>query len=121
MATYDNINAHVVKEQSRKIAKNLKDIFMEKTEFEEGDYIVVIKAPSSSFKTNMVFKQRENHRWIRTYRDSNGHTNGNSDLTFDRNTDWRYATPEEIATYDKADKPIDVTKINKIVTIYEIC
>ena len=90
------------------------------TEFKKGDYIVVLKLGSVSTacaKENYCFKQRRNDECLSPACDLDGGTNNsNQALTFNKSNrilDWRYATKEEIAKYNKIGKPYDVTTLNK--------
>ena len=87
--------------------------------FKQNEYIVTLKV-DTNFSTNCArdnwcFKQMYDREYIAPYIDlseSTGNSNGN--LQFDKSKelkDWRYATPEEIAEYDKLGKPFDVTTL----------
>jgi len=105
-----------------------EDIFLEACDikpiinkFKKNDYIVTLKGEfliSSCAKENYCFKQRKDEYYILPEIDLEGDVyNGNLKLTFDKNDyleDWRYATPEEIAEYDRLGKPYDVTTLNKV-------
>lgn len=93
---------------------------MDINEFKKGDYIVTLNVTISHTdcgKNNYCFKQRENNVFISPEVDLNGYkANSNNTLTFDKSNNlqnWRYATPEEIAEYDRLGKPYDVTTLNK--------
>jgi hypothetical protein len=99
--------------------------------FKENDYIVTLDIDHSGFfdtycaKENYCFKQAKDDTSISPKIDLVGSvTNQNCTLTFDKKerlTDWRYATPQEIAEYDRLGRPFDVTTITPIeVTNYEI-
>jgi hypothetical protein len=102
----------------------LKDT-MQTNQFKKGDYIVTLKnnlrsnfIGTSCAKENYCFKQRINSYYISPVLDLAGsRENGNSNLQFDKSDDmlkdWRYATPEEIAEYDRLGKPYDVTTLAK--------
>jgi hypothetical protein len=88
--------------------------YMEEDEekgFKKGDYIVCLEQycdETIGHKRNYVFRQRE---------DANGVIKGEVDtlgrITNGRTTDnWRYATPEEIAEYERRGKPYDVTELD---------
>lgn len=86
--------------------------------FKKGDYIVTLKVSTNASrcgKDNYCFKQREDNRSIHPEIDLGGSKhNGNNTLSFDKQyklEDWRYATKEEIAEYDRLDKPFDVTTL----------
>jgi hypothetical protein len=90
----------------------------EETMFRKGDYIVTLKVPNgyNCAKKNYCFKIRIDHKGIYPEIDLKGSkSNGHDILSFDKKEsllDWRYATPEEIAEYDRLDKPYDVTTLN---------
>ena len=95
-------------------------------EFKKNEYIVFTEGlGSSNFPLNYIFKQKENKDYLSVYQDTSGQENG---WEWHRNfyksylpngqtepiiTDWRYATKEEIAEYDRLGKPYDVTTLNK--------
>lgn len=97
-------------------------IVKSKNMFVKDDYIVLLKGPEDyHYKVNFCYKQRENNSYLSTYLDSrNSSTNGWTVYDFDKTkelggvkTDWRYATKEEIAEYDRLGKPYDVTTLSK--------
>ena len=89
------------------------------TEFKQGDYIVTLEGNFNTDcgKENYCFKQRIDHDSINPVYDLKGHrSNGNSAMNFNKKDlllNWRYATKEEIAEYDRLGKPYDVTTLNK--------
>jgi hypothetical protein len=97
---------------------------VEKTEFKEGDFIVMLEGDFSMTdcgKTNYCFKQRNNKTYINPEKDLNdSSTNGNTSLTFNKShklTNWRYATEQEVTEYQRINKPYDVTTLTKVETI----
>jgi hypothetical protein len=87
------------------------------TMFRKGDYIVLLEGPKydNDFKLYYCYKQRENSPYINPEIDCRGsETNGWKLRPIDKcyNNDWRYATSEEIAEYDRVGKPFDVTTMN---------
>jgi hypothetical protein len=101
---------------------HIDKIVKSKNMFVKDDYIVLTKGPTdSSYKINFCYKQRGDCSYLLTYLDSrNSDTNGWSVYDFNKTKelggikiDWRYATKEEIAEYDKLGKPYDVTTLNK--------
>lgn len=89
-------------------------------EFKEGDYIVTLDVESGAWncaRNNYCFKQRINNIYITPEIDLKGSkTNGHDIMSFDKKKylkEWRYATPEEIAEYDRIGKPYDVTTLQK--------
>lgn len=89
-------------------------------EFKKGNYVVTLEGDfsfSNCCKQNYIFKIREDCYYIRPEIDLKGSTtNGSGIMTFDKKKnlkDWRYATPEEIAEYDRLGKPYDVTILQK--------
>ena len=105
--------------------KQWAEIVTEETEvkgFKKGDYVVLIKGnTSSSFDLNCCYKLREDFEgslskstnYFRAEKDNVGVSNGNGSRTLDQ---FRLATAEEIAYYDKHDKPFDVTKMEETMT-----
>lgn len=89
--------------------------------FKKDDYIVVLDSPKEDeyFPRNYVFKQKMNHSYLMSQLDASGdEDNGWTRINFtkkdcDTNYDWRYATQEEIAEYEKLGKPFDVTTLQK--------
>ena len=89
-------------------------------EFKEGDYIVTLNVESGEWncaRNNYCFKQRVDNKGIYPVVDLGGSkTNGHDIMSFNKKKylkDWRYATPEEIAEYDRIGKPYDVTTLQK--------
>lgn len=85
----------------------------EKDMFNKGDYIVLTEADfgMSSFSIGHCYKQKENSKYLRSERDDNGSTTNGYDACEYNNKGrikWRYATKEEIAEYDRLDKPFDI-------------
>jgi hypothetical protein len=96
-----------------------------RTEFKEGDYIVVLKLGSITTdcaKENYCFKQREDDEWLTPVRDLIGcGNNANRTLKFDKSDkllDWRYATDEEITEYDDIGEPYEVTPVDSLPPQY---
>jgi len=95
----------------------------EETMFKKDDYIVTIKIKNdySTYncgKNNHCFKQRKHATFMCPVKGvmSGSETDSNVSLTFDKRDkllDWRYATKEEIAEYDRLGKPYDVTTLIK--------
>lgn len=93
-------------------------------EFVKGDYIVCLDTPEkdTSFPKNYIFKQRENGDYLLSELDVGGSkTNGWCLINYNKKSisttpsyNWRYATPEEIAEYNRLGKPYDVTTLNKV-------
>jgi len=86
--------------------------------FKKGDYIVTLEGnfATDCGKKNYCFKQRIDCEYINPVYDLRGDkSNGNHTMAFDKKSlllDWRYATSEEIAEYDRLGKPYDVTTLN---------
>jgi predicted transcriptional regulator len=94
--------------------------------FKKDEYIIFTKGLSSTdFPLNYIFKQRQDKDHLSVYKDTTGIENG---WEWHRNfnklylpdgqtepiiTDWRYATKEEIAEYNRLGEPYDVTTLNK--------
>lgn len=84
--------------------------------FYEGDYIVTLINDGDCGKVNYCSKQRKDSSSLNPVIDTKGyHHNSNWEfLASDTsNTKWRYATPEEIAEYERIGKPYDVTTLHK--------
>lgn len=86
--------------------------------FKKDDYIVLLKykdardSGSSSYILNHCYKQRENKDYLLTYLDSKGSTsNGWTWFPFNEPDNWRYATREEAAEYERLGKPYDITTL----------
>lgn len=97
-----------------------------KQEFKAGDYIVIkaIKACKKDrcYPDNYCFKQRVDFSYLMTKLDNEGsNSNGWAAYDFDKKVgnDWRYATKEEIAEYDRLGKPYDVTTLRSKSEIVE--
>lgn len=98
--------------------------------FKTNDYIVTLQLiprfKGNCGKENYCFKQREDSNHIQPSMDLSGSDrNGHAILTFDKSgdlKDWRYATAQEIAEYDRINKPYDVTTLPKdqIISNYDI-
>ncbi len=94
--------------------------------FRKGDYIVTLSGNfgGNCAKENYCFKQRIDHTGIYPEVDLQGHYhNGHSVMSFDKKgklEDWRYATKEEIAQYNKLNKPFNVTTMQtKTIPYYQ--
>lgn len=91
--------------------------------FKKDEYIVTLwkTVGTSCAKDNYIFKQREKYDYLKPYIDLDGDGgNGNNKLPFNNPLvfKWRYATPQEIAEYERLGKPFDVTELKS--EIYEI-
>lgn len=103
------------KQQFPIISKKIEAKFLEDLDdsnlpkFKKDDYIVFLKIDhhffsKKFFDEGVVYKQSVDCRYIRVYKDSNGEESGWSCLDFDKQyCDWRYATAEEMVTYDVND------------------
>jgi hypothetical protein len=82
-------------------------------QFKTGDYIVVLlNTTGKGILHHHVYLQRKDSPTIAPYRDSQGHNiNALDSIDFRRKDTWRYATAQEIAAYEAADKPIDVNNL----------
>ena len=79
--------------------------------FYKDDYIVNIGIDDggNSFQLNHCFKQRIDGDYLIPYNDGeSSKTNGWSAINF-KGANWRYATKEEIAEYDRLMKPFDTS------------
>lgn len=83
--------------------------------FKEGDYVVCLKKNNGRFlfiAPNYIFKQKYNDNNGYAKVDLTGYGCKFYDIEFkDINSVWRYATPSEIAEYERLGKPFDVTTI----------
>lgn len=82
--------------------------------FKKDDYIVLTKGNTShGIKLDTVYKQRESLPYIRIYLNSNGAVDGWHTHTYNKsnNNDWRYATKEEIAEYDRMGRPVKALQV----------
>ena len=89
------------------------------TMFRKGDYIVILNKPNGILDylpPNYVYKQNRNYDYVYSDVDIRGTKTSCSDVKFVNKNDWRYATPEEIAEYDRVGKPFDVTTMNMKTT-----
>ena len=86
-------------------------------EFKKGDYIVIVSGRENLdyIVNNYCYKQYENHNYLIVEIDNKGGGKTRaSGVDFNNTNDrWRYATPEEIAEYDRLGKPYDVTTLIK--------
>lgn len=87
--------------------------------FYKGDYIVTLDVEDcyNCARKNYCFKQRINDTGIYPAVDLQGSTgNGHGVMSFGKKEwlkDWRYATPEEAAEYERIGMPYDVTTLQK--------
>jgi hypothetical protein len=88
--------------------------------FHEGDYIVTLDVDGGYYncaRKNYCFKQRITNKGIYPTVDLQGSIdNGHNVMSFGKKEylkDWRYATPEEAAEYERIGKPYDVTTLQK--------
>lgn len=88
--------------------------------FYEGDYIVTLDVEGGDWncaRKNYCFKQRITNKGIYPTVDLQGSIdNGHNVMSFDKKQwlkDWRYATPEEEAEYERVGKPYNVTTLQK--------
>lgn len=97
--------------------KTLSDIgiIMNKEEimFKKDDYIIPFKHSGGGIYDNYCFKQREACNHLRPYIDCyNSSNNGHYGIKINNNSNWRYATKEEIAEYNRIGKPFNVNTLN---------
>jgi hypothetical protein len=87
--------------------------------FYAGDYIVTLDVEDgyNCARKNYCFKQRITNKGITPEVDLRGvKYNSHTAMSFDKKShlkDWRYATPEEAAEYERIGKPYDVTTLQK--------
>jgi hypothetical protein len=83
--------------------------------FRKGDYIVILNKPNGILDylpPNYVYKQNRNYDCVYSDVDIRGTKTSCTDVEFVNKNDWRYATSEEIAEYNRLGKPFDVTTMN---------
>jgi hypothetical protein len=86
--------------------------------FKKGDYIVILRDPekdSRFIKHGYCFLQDKDLHHFYTDTDLTGTFCGIHSVKFHHNDKWRYATPEEIAEYDRLGKPFDVMQKEKLL------
>lgn len=81
--------------------------------FKKGDYIVLLRELGQIALKNFCFKTREEGRTLLPEYDSFGNYKNQCNFNNIYKEDWRYATPEERAEYDRIGKPYDVTTLSK--------
>lgn len=83
--------------------------------FIRGDYIVTLgdnQSQSESFPPGYCFKQRTAYTYLRPELDAAGLTeNGWVNYSFGRQHNWRFATAEERAEYNRVGKPFKVSTV----------
>lgn len=96
--------------------------------FLKDEYIVVLKTTlnnSDCVKTNFIFKQSSNLKFIAPIIDLKGDSNNNNTSSkFDKSDtlrDWRYATEDEAKEYERLGKPYDVTTLPKFILPKKWC
>lgn len=83
--------------------------------FKNGDYIVKLNnALSRYLLKNHIYIQSEEKDILITKKDSLGGTTLSSNVYFNTPITYRYATPEEIAEYERLGEPFDVTTLVSI-------
>ena len=88
---------------------------MEINEFKKGDYIVIVSGRKNCKHVvdNFIYKQITKSNALFAEIDNFGTPHRTTSVQIDNTLDkWRYATPEEIAEYNKLGKPYDVTTLN---------
>ena len=102
--TTEQFKEHVLKETSKAVVKP--------TKFKKGDYIVYLDERGSPWllKNHCYEHNGKCSRYFSTSKDSNYGSTSNSNVTYQSDL-WRYATPEEIAEYNRIGKPYDVTTL----------
>ena len=87
-------------------------------QFKEGDYIVILRPKnqdSGYIKHGYCYKQRSNYHRFDTDKDSTG-CGCSTNIRFEREEWWRYATPDEISEYERENKPFDTNSFTPRVT-----
>ena len=93
---------------------------VEKTEFKKGDYIVIVSGRKNldNVVDNFIYKQQKNYKCLDVEKSNNNYPYTTGDVKFNQSGDkWRYATEQEIAEYQRINKPYDVTTLTKVETI----
>ena len=110
LITYENLGPYFIEATKEEYDAQMKESSM----FKRDDYIVYLgEAKSDQFLINNCFKQREDNECLVPYLDSIGSKrNGWGYIEYKTASRWRYATPAEIAEYDKQGRPYDVTTLN---------
>lgn len=85
--------------------------------FKKGDYIVYLSKGTCLLLQNYCYKQSQDENYLRVEKDASGLNNFWPSLgRYEESHNWRYATPEEIAEYNRLDKPYDVRTISNKVS-----
>lgn len=82
------------------------------TGFKKGTYVVLLKGASDDeYTLNYCYKILNNSSYLKTVVDNTGSANGWDKHPYNKSegNDWRYATKDEAALYEKLGKPYDVT------------
>jgi len=108
-ATTDEVAEYI--KQGKPFDTSIEYVDFEEDMFKKGEYIVVIVSAGSPFEKGYCFKQRETFEYLRVEKDTAGHENGRQSIGAKSNHNWKYATTDEIAMYDRYDKPFDVTEM----------
>ena len=97
-----------------------KIVKQESNMFKKGDYIVTLVDYTAIIRNNLIFKQKENSKYLNVENDGTNPGNFWVGIEYNDKHLWRYATSEEIVEYDKLDKPYDVTTLQKKQYDYEV-
>ena len=113
-ATPDEVKWYnACKEANKFIPK--EEVLKEIEEFKEDEYIVNLLDYNSRYiKKNHIYKQRKTNEKLYAIKDSFDGTETKSEkVCFKDPSNWRYATAEEAAEYERLGKPYDVTTLQK--------
>lgn len=108
-ASYTEVNT---KDFYKHILKKDKEPVKAPNEFKKDDYIVLLKYFSPAFLKNFIYKQRKDYPYFRPYLDTEGSsTNGRKDIIRKNNSNWRFATTNEINLYNFKHKPCETNSL----------
>ena len=117
--TFDQFQQYVLKEPKLATQEEVTKS-VEKTEFEEGDFIVVLSGRKGlDFVCNdFIYEVALNDTMLTVKKSNQGEECKAGCVKFDQSGDnWRYANEQEIAEYQRINKPYDVTTLTKTKTI----
>ena len=88
--------------------------------FKKDEYIVITSGGDADFKNYNIFKQRIDAGHLSVYLSTKRVENGWMRYKKENPSNWRYATPEEIAAYDKHNAPCHIDEAIPVIPNYEI-
>jgi hypothetical protein len=117
--TFEQFQQYVLKEPKlatqEKVTKSV-----EKTEFKKGDFIVILSGRQvyHNVCNNFIYEVALNHQELTVKKSNHNKEYKAYNVRFDQSGDtWRYANKQEVAEYQRINKPYDVTTLTKIKTI----